>query len=892
MGWLRRLRGTLRSSRLDADVEEELRFHLEQRIEDAVEHGATPAEARRAASRRLGNLTLTRERTRDADTFPWLTDLGRDARYALRGFRRNPGFSAMAILTLALGIGATTTIFSFVDAVLLKPLPYPHGSRLVVVSAIPRGESEPSAVTPGDFLEWQARNHVFEDLTAFTFGTFSLTGEGEPEGLLAATVSARFAETLGVAPQIGRSFARVRDVDGNPLAPEHAPFAILSDRLWRNRFQSDPAVLGRAITLDGKSFTVVGVMPPDFRFPDLSSSGGARTLPDIDLWIPITLRPGYRANAFLRVIARLKPDVTVGQARAEMTALARSLGRARGDNQIADSDGGVFVASLHEQIVAGVRPLLLTVFGAVGLLLAIACANVANLLLGRSTLREHEAAIRSALGSGQGRLIRQYLTEGVLLGLAGGAIGMLTAVWGVRLVAALTPPGSLPQLGTIEVDVRVSSFGAAVSVLTGIVFGIVPALHAGGIDVTKSLKTSGRTHTARSRFLRILVVSEVALTFVLLAGAGLLLRSFDRLTSVDPGFAPDRILTLGVTLPDGGYPTLVEMRRFASDVVDRIRRTPGVAKAGAVNMLPIGGFLLRGGFELEGTPRPPGLVAMKPAVSPGYFQAMGIPLRQGRDFNARDQDEAPGVAIVTDGLARRAWPGQSAVGQRLKLGFGRPEDQAWLTVVGVVGDVKQEGLGAASMPAIYVPLAQAPRPFLLRELTFVVRAAGDPRSLAAPVRGQVHGVDRALPIGRTATMAELLSDSVSEPRFRAVLLGGFAGSALALIAVGMLGVLGYFVARRTSEIGVRMALGARNADVIGLVLKQALSMAAAGIAAGAVMSLAATRLLASYLFEISPRDPATFVGAAALVTLLTLAASYIPARRAARVDPLVALRTE
>jgi putative ABC transport system permease protein len=805
-----------------------------------------------------------------------------DVRFGVRLLVRQPSFTTVAVLTLALGIGATTTIFSFVNAVLVRPLPYRDSGRLVVVASQPTRSALPTPVSPGDFLEWQAQNGCFEAMAAFTVSPFTLTDAGEPARILAAVVTDGFAELVGVAPQIGRSLQSARE-DGAASA------AMISDRMWRSRFASDPAVIGRAIRLDGALHTIAGVMPPGFSFPrELLQSGGARTLSDVDVWVPLTLRPGYRANAFLQVVARLKDRLSIEQARSEMTAVAAGLA----ERYVEDRNVAVVVVPLQERVVGAVRPLLLTLFGAVGLLLAIACANVANLLLGRAAGREREAAIRTALGASRRRLVQQRLTESALLGLCGGAAGLLAAVWGIDLVTALVPRGMLPRIDAVRIDRVALIFTTAVSLATSAAFGIGPALHAADTGVAVGLKGASATHTSRARSLSAFVVAQVALAFVLVAGAALLVESLVKLTRVDAGFRSAGVLTVDVTLPDGSYAGLSEMRRFAAAVLDRIRTVPGVEESGAVNLLPIGGALLSGDFTIEGVERPRGFVAVKPSVSPGYFRAMGVPLARGRDFDARDGSDAPGVAIVTERFARRAWGAQEAIGRRIRLGFAPPAQEPWLTVVGVAGDIRQTALAEDPRPAIYVPIAQAPRSFLLRELSFVVRARTDPMSLVPSIRDRIHGVDPALPIGRVATMTELLANSVSEPRFRAVLVGSFAASALALIAIGMLGVLGYAVARRTREIGVRMALGAQPVDVVRLVVRQALRMTIAGIALGAALAYLLTGVLGKFLFEVSPHDPVVFASAGVALCLLALVASYVPARRASSIDPLVALRTE
>ncbi|PYR88760.1 MAG: hypothetical protein DMF84_27175 [Acidobacteria bacterium] len=809
-----RLGNALRPGRAEPDLAREVSSHLRLLEDEFRRRGMSEEQAGLAAKRAFGGIEQTKELARDARSFVWFDEVRRDLHYAVRTFRRSPGFSAVAVLTLALGIGSTTTIFSFVNAVLLNPLAYPASDRLVVVALTMNGT--PISVTPGDFLEWQAQNHSFEAMAAGTVTPYNLTGRGEPIGVLTGLVSDRFAETLRVAPQLGHSFAAEADADRS-----HS--VIISDHLWRHRFNADPAIIGSSITLEGAPYTVVGVMPAGVSFPrELMTSDGARTLPDVDSWVPLTLRPNDRANGFLEVVARLKSDVSCAQAQIEMATIQRALADRFMPRELRDLNVGLRVVQMQEQIVRAVRPLLLTLFRAVTLLLVVACANVANLLLGRAATREREVAIRSALGSGRRRLIQQYLIESVLLGALGGALGLLVTNVGIDLISALIPPGTLPRVREVRIDSHVLIFSTAVSVITGLMFGLLPAMQAGNTDLTTTFRGTGATHTMRSRYLRVLVAAEVALAFVLLVGAGLLFKSFARLTSVNPGFRPESILTLDVTLPEGSYPTLTEMRAFSSAVLEGMRHTPAMVESGAVNLLPIGGPLLSGDFTLEGVPRPRGFTAVKPAVSPGYFRALGIPMLRGRDFNERDTENAPGVAVVTERFARRAWLGQDAIGKRLKLGFGRPEDQPWLTVVGVVGDVKQSTLADETRPAIYVSLMQAPQPFLLRNLTFVARTAVDPRSVASLVREDIHRVDPLLPIDRVATMTQLLSDSVAEPRFRAVLLGAFGASAVVLIAVGMLGVLGFFVARRTQEIGLRIAIGAQRADIVTLIVKQAL----------------------------------------------------------------------
>jgi putative ABC transport system permease protein len=808
-----------------------------------------------------------------------------DLRYGLRMLARNPGFTAVAILTLAVGIGGTTAIFSFVNAVLLRPLPYPESDRLALLAPA-HSDGTPTdftAVTPGDFLDWQAQNTTFEAMAAFSGSTFSFTGTGEPERLWGARVTNRFFATVGVAPILGRTFSDV--------APgAEGETAVISERLWRGRLGSDPAIIGKPITLDGKLFTIGAVMPADFTFPvDLFRFPGARAWQPPAVWTLLTPEPGYRNNAMLQVVARLKRNATFEQAQADMRAVAARIG----ETLPVDHRVGVRIQPLHERIVRDVRPLLTVFLGAVGFVLLIACVNVANLLLARAAARQREVAVRAALGSGRWRLVRQFLTESMLLGLLGGAAGVFVAVWGVDLALAVLPAGSLPRLQETGLDPHALLFTMVISILSGLVFGLAPAMHSSSANIVGSLKDGASTEGPRLRILDGLVVAEVALAFVLLVGAGLMVRSFLRLASVDPGFRPEHTLTLSVTLPESAYDTSERMRAFARTVVERIAATPGVVHAGVVNWLPLGGSLLSGDFIVEGIPESTrGLWGSKPAVTPDYFRAMGIPLLRGRAFSERDTADAPGVAIVTEQLARRLWPGQEAIGRRLKIGFGNPQSQPWLTVVGVVGAVRGVELGADPEPAVYVPIDQAPRPFLLRSQTFVARTAGDPIRIADAVRREIRTVDPNLPIDRIETMEKLVASSVSEPRFRSAVLTVFASAALLLVATGILGVLAYAVTRRTREIGVRMALGAQRGDVLSLVVRHALTMTMAGVALGLIASLALTRVLGRFLYEVQPSDPVSLAAAAVLLLAVALLAIYVPARRATRVEPLTALRAE
>jgi putative ABC transport system permease protein len=580
----------------------------------------------------------------------------------------------------------------------------------------------------------------------------------------------------------------------------------------------------------------------------------------------------------------LNPGVSLDQAQAEMATIDSRIARRPGRPPL--------IVSLHEESVRRVRSLLNVFLGAVGFLLLIACTNVANLLLGRAAARQREIAIRSALGSGRWRLIRQALTESVLLGLVGGAAGLILALFGLDLLIGLIPAGSVPRLAEVKVDGQVLAFTFALSFLTGLVFGIAPALQSTATDLSAALKTSGTSQTTRARLPNAFVVAQVALTVVLLSGAGLMVRSFLNLTAVDPGFRPARVTTASVSLPESSYSGYDALRPFSAQVLERIRSAPGVEQASAINWLPFGQNLISGDFTAEGVEMPRGLVVAKPAVSTDYFATMGIPLLRGRALSNQDTERSELVAVVTDQLARQLWPGRDAIGERLKLGFGRPSEEPWRSVVGVVGDIKQNSQGETTRPAIYVPLEQAPGKFLLRDVSFVARSAADPMAIASAMRDALRAVDSTLPIDRMRTMDELLAEAASEPRFRSVVLASFATAALLLVATGVFGVLAYAVARRRRELGVRMALGADRGRLVGLVVRHTLRMTVMGLALGLIGAVALTRILTAYLFAVRPLDPATLAGAAAIVLAAALLATYVPARRAASVDPLEALRAE
>lgn len=861
-------------------LDEEIREHIERETQENVDRGMPPAEARRQAMLTFGNVALAKEDTRAVWVWRWLDQLRQDVRYALRSFGRTPVFTVVALATIALGTGATTAIFSVVYGVLLRPLPFPDSDDLVMVQTRVRDGSFDSggAVTPDGFLEWQAQSRAFQSMAAFSGGALTLTGQGEPALLAAAAVTIGFFDTLQARAAIGRTF------EADEGTPGRSDVVVLSNRLWRQRFSSDRAAVGQSILLDSRPFTVVGVMPEGLTFPEevLGAPGRYRSVQAIDLWTPFIPRPGDRANAYLRVIARLKPGITMAQAQSDMTGVARRLEEQAETRHEIEA----VVVPLHDYVVADVRRLLLFFLGAVTLVLLIACVNVANLLVARAATRRKEVGVRSALGASRGRLIRQFLTESTLLGILGGSAGVLFAIWSMQVLVGLIPRGSVPRLGEVAIDVPVLAFTLIVSAGAGLVFGLAPVVHSARADV------HGVTQTPALRKLNLLVVSEVALAVVVLTGAGLLIKSFYRLTGVDPGFRRDNVLTASVSLPESTYPTLERINTFHSQALERLSAVSGIGGVAAVSWLPFGGSLLSGDIIVDTPSGASEVWAAKPAVSPDYFRVMGIAIVRGRPFSEADTADRQHVVIVTESVASRLWADDDPIGKRLKLGFGSPADQPWTSVVGVVQDVKQMALSDDDVPAVYVPLTQAPRPFLLNNMTFVIRADVEPASVVPAIRRAFGGIDPDLPIYRMERLDDLIAFSVVEPRLRSVVLGAFAGIALVLVSTGILGVLMYSVTQRTREIGVRLALGAQQANVIGMVVRQGLTMAAIGVGLGLAGAAVLTRLLTSWLYDVRPHDPATYALITAVLAITAIVACCAPALRAARLNPVIALRSE
>ena len=806
-----------------------------------------------------------------------MNTLFQDLRYAIRLMIKSPGFVTAAVIALALGIGSNTAIFSVVNGVMLRPLPYEAPDRLMVISETnPQQGEEDFNVSYPNFMDFKQQSNSFEQMSAMRFATLTLTGGEEAERIPTALVSSDLFSLLRVKPSLGRTFLAEEDRPGGDQV------VIISHSLWQRRFGSDPEIISKPLTLNGETYTVIGVMPAGFEFPS----------EEIGMWLALgpladTTPMKNRAVHFLNVIARLNPGVTRQQALTELETIA---GRIQQQHAEADPGHGVGITSLHAEMVGDVRPALLVLLGAVAFVLLIACANVANLLLARAWARQKEIAIRAALGAGRGRIVRQLLTESALLAVTGGAIGLLLALWGVDLLVN-NLPDYVPRAKEIAIDRKVLGFTLSLSLLTGLVFGIVPTLRLSKTGLSESLKEGGRKSGGgfgRNRARSVLVISEVALSLVLLIGAGLMIKSFWRLAQVDPGFRPENLLTMTVSLPDVNYPETEQVISFYQQLPQRLEALPGVKSVSAVNSLPISGGDSHGQLTIDGRPFPPGEApaASYRRVLPNYFRAIGIPLLRGREFDERDKGDDPKVVIINEEMARRYWKDSDPVGSRIKV--GPAENEPWLTVVGVVGDVRNVGLEAGPSLATYEPHPQRP----WSTMNVIVRTEGDPVNLAAAVRDGIRAIDRQLPISNISTMDQRISRSVAPQRFNMFLLGVFAALALMLAGVGIYGVMSYSVTQRTSEIGVRMALGARPGDVLRLVVGQGMMLTLTGVAIGLVAAFALTRVMGSLLFGVSATDILTFFIVSVLLTGVSLAACYLPARRAAKVDPMTALRYE
>ena len=797
----------------------------------------------------------------------------RDIRYGVRGLLKRPGFTAIALIALTLGIGANTAIFSLVNAVLLRPLPFAEPDRLVWMWGNIRNGGNRASVSPLDFLDYRKQNTAFEEFAA-SFSVpnhLNLTGTGEPERLNAAAVTGNYFQALGAKPALGRTFLLENEKSGNDQV------AVLSYGLWQKRFGGDTDIVNKTVTLDGKTCEVLGVMPQDFNFPQSA-----------ELWVPINfdVSPGMKQRKahFLRPIGKLKPGVTIAQAQADTDAIARRL-----EQEYPDTNSGwnLRLVSLREQLVGNTRPMLFILFGAVGFVLLIACANVANLLLVRAAGRQKEIALRTALGAGRFRIVRQMITESVLLALLGGTMGTLLAMWGVDLLTTLSA-GTIPPTAHVRIDATVLGFTLLISLLTGVLFGLAPALRTMKLNLSESLKEGGRSASEgaqRNRTRSVLVVLESAVAVVLLISAGLLIRSLVRLQNISPGFDAQNVLTMRVDLPRAKYATPEKSANFFSALESRLGGLPGVESVGLVSELPLSGQPNDMPYTVEG--RPP--VSIDQAfdddfrlVNRQYFSALRIPLLRGRNFTEQEVRESAKVVVISDLLARQVFPNEEPIGKRLIMSFG---NQAF-EIIGIAGDIRHRALESEPAAAMYLPTYEN------GWMNLVIRTKGAPSDLAAAVRKEVQGIDPDQPVADVKTMEQWVDTAVAAPRYRTALLGLFALVALILAATGIYGVMSYSVTQRTHEIGVRMALGARQLDVLKLVVRQGMALVLAGVVLGLLASVGLTRVMSTLLFGVTAKDPMTFVSVAALLTLVAFVACYVPARRATKVDPLVALRYE
>ena len=800
-----------------------------------------------------------------------MNGLIQDMRYALRQLRKSPGFTLVAVLTLALGIGANTAIFSVVEGVLLRPLPYRDSDQLARIWSTSNRTSSDVSSYP-DFKDWADQNHSFQQMAAYRGQSFNLSGGDHPERIRGLMITSKFFELLDVKPMLGRSFSR----DEHELGRNHV--VLLSSALWQSHFGGDPGVLGRSVKLDDGSYTVIGVLPSSFDFPPDETKGG------VVLPLPPDMR---RSHGFLYVFGRLKPDTTLLSAQADLDTVARRLA-----GQYKEDKGqGVSVQTLQASFVSDYRPALMILLGAVGLVLLITCANVANLFLGRASSRQREVAVRASLGAGRLRLMRQFLTESLLIGLAGGTVGLAFANWGVSmLVRLLTQSFSIHGTEAIATNLQVLTFAAVISIMTGLISGLLPALFASKVNLSEGLKEGSRSvgsGRAHKRFRGALVVSEVALALVLLSCAGLLIRSLMLLTRVDSGVRTENVMAIDLSLTSAKYSHTATRAALFSEILQRVGQLPGVESAAVAADVPLTQNEDSLGFSIEGVPDPPDrkLSVRFNIVGPGYFTTLGIPLTQGRDFADTDSDGTPMVIVVNQAMARRFWPNQSPIGRRITT-----DNKTWYSIVGIAGDVRQMGLRADSEPEVYVSYLQDP--FQWPYLSLLVRASSNPVKLFPSIEQAVWSVDKDQPLSNPITLDQARSHSIAQPRIAALLLGLFAGAALLLAAVGLYGVVSYWVVERTHEIGVRMALGARSFDVFVHVVGRGLLLALLGTAFGLAGSLAVTRVLSSFLFSVRSTDPLTFAAVALLLMCVALIASYFPARRAAKVDPMVALRYE
>jgi predicted permease len=897
-----RVRSIVRRARAEKDLDDELSFHLAMQVRAVRDAGVSETEAKRRARLGLGGVSQTKERCRDVWPLRWARDLLRDVRYALRGLRRSPAFASIAVIVLALGIGANTALFSVTSAVLLRPLPYPDANRLVRIwTAMPDHGYPRSGSSLPDYRTWRAANRSFDEMGASHNTVYNLTGVDPPERLFATRMTASMWKVLKPQPLLGRLFSDDAEQWGQHRV------VVVGEGLWRRRFGADDSILNRTIQLNGQSFTVMGVVPSSFQYPDAGT----------ELWTPESYAPtdamGTRANHFLDVIGRLKPGVTALRAQADLSVIAAQIRTEFAENAGID----VTIRDWRDAIVGDVRPMLLLLLGAVSVVLLIACANVANLVLARSIARRQELTVRVAIGAGRGRLARQLLSENILLASLGAIAGLGLAYLLVRALTGLGPIG-LPRLREVTLDGAAIGVAAGLAMLTGIGFGVWPLWQLRDVDLANDLKESARpagsgTHQVRGR--RVLLIAEVSLSLVLLIAAGLLIVSLVRLQQVDPGFRPDHVLTASVSLPAGRYRHPDQIAVFVGELTGQIAAVPGVRLAGAGTGVPLGRTGWGKYFSVDGRAAPLSLAQVPNVeyrqITPDYFRALGATLSRGRAFTERDDARRPAVAVVNETLVRRFWPGEDPIGQRVSL--APPESLVAseiasaiatgelpkgfqqfprLTVVGVVQDIREDGLDRDARPMVYVPLVQArpPHEEAARSFFLVVRTDTDPLAHRRPIEAVVHRLDPNLPLANVRTMEASVAESLARRRFGMLLLGGLAGVALILVIAGLYGVMTYVLNQRRREFGVRLALGATPRDLIALVLSQGLQVMSIGIPLGLLLAGAVSQVVSRQLFGVKPLDPAIYAASAIVMLLVALFACAMPALRAGRVDPVIALR--
>ena len=875
----------LRRTRMEREMDEEMRFHIEAHAADLVSRGVPQEQATRQARLDFGGMQITKEECRDAVGVSFLEILIQDVRHGARTLLRTPLFTMITVAVLALGIGANTAIFSVVDAVLLRPLAYRDSRRLVTI--LMNGEGP---VAAANYIDWRDQSRSFAAMGAADYWSPNLTGVDSPEHITGLKVTQSLFPMLGVEPIMGRLFAEGEDKEGADRE------VILSYRLWQRRFSGDRDVLGRPLVLDGNAYVVVGIMPQGFQFAPFWATHA-------ELWVPNALgtRVNNRGGNSLRIFARLKDGVSLAQARSEMAGITRRL-----EQQYPGTNRNVVVTPLKEKVVGKIETPLLVLLGAVAFVLLITCANVAHMLLARAASRQKEVAVRAALGARRGRIIRQFLTESLLIGGLGGVAGLGLAVLATRALIAMSP-ANIPRLQTVGINLHAALFLLLASILTSVGFGLAPALQASSVHVNDTLKEGTRGNSegiGRNRLRNLLVISEFALALMLLVGAGLMIRTFAALQAVDAGFNPHNVISMIVSVAGSKEADAGRRELFYRQLIERVRSLPGMQAAGGINHLPLAGDLWGWHFVIEGRPKPrPGETprAVYRLITPGYFETMRLPLVRGRDITAADNANAPGVVILNERAAKEYWPGEDPMGKRVCFDDDTTNPSSWLTIVGIAKDAKQDSWTDKASPEAYLAAFQS-HDFLgdsgseaakhMTYITLVGRTAGDPTTMASAMKEAAWSFDRNLAISQVVTMEGVVAEANAEPRFEMLLLTIFAAVALALAAVGIYGLISYSASRRTHEIGVRMSLGATPRDILMLVLRQGMWLALAGSVTGVVGALLLSRLMTKLLYGVQPTDPATFGAVAIGLGVVALLASYIPARRAMRIDPMAALRYE